>query len=79
MPVEHFFHFLAEDQKENAVGVILSKTGLDGPLGLRAIKAVTQRLVGIPYFKYMTASMGRFIGWFFAQNSLYPSSELNGP
>ena len=39
MPVHHFFHSLAEDQKENAIGVILSGTASDGALGLRAIKA----------------------------------------
>lgn len=39
MPVDHFFHSLAEDQKENAIGVILSGTASDGALGLRAIKA----------------------------------------
>jgi two-component system CheB/CheR fusion protein len=39
MPVDHFFHSLAEDQKENAIGVILSGTASDGAFGLRAIKA----------------------------------------
>jgi two-component system CheB/CheR fusion protein len=39
MPVDHFFYSLAEDQKENAIGVILSGTASDGALGLRAIKA----------------------------------------
>jgi two-component system CheB/CheR fusion protein len=39
MPVNHFFHSLAEDQKNNAIGVILSGTGSDGALGLKAIKA----------------------------------------
>ena len=39
MPIDHFFHSLAEDQKENAIGVILSGTASDGALGLRAIKA----------------------------------------
>ena len=39
MPVDHFFHSLAEDQKNNAIGVILSGTASDGALGLKAIKA----------------------------------------
>jgi two-component system CheB/CheR fusion protein len=39
MPVDHFFHSLAEDQKSKAVGVILSGTASDGSLGLKAIKA----------------------------------------
>ena len=39
MPIDHFFHSLAEDQKSSAIGVILSGTASDGALGLRAIKA----------------------------------------
>ena len=39
VPIDHFFYSLAEDQKENAIGVILSGTASDGSLGLRAIKA----------------------------------------
>jgi two-component system, chemotaxis family, CheB/CheR fusion protein len=39
MPIDHFFHSLAEDQKSRAIGVILSGTASDGALGLRAIKA----------------------------------------
>ena len=39
MPIDHFFHALAEDQKNNAIGVILSGTASDGTLGLKAIKA----------------------------------------
>ncbi len=37
--VNHFFHSLAEDQGELAVGIVLSGTGSDGSAGLRAIKA----------------------------------------
>ncbi|HSA79035.1 MAG TPA: chemotaxis protein CheB, partial [Nitrospirota bacterium] len=39
MPVDSFFRSLAEDQGQDAVGVILSGTGSDGSLGIRAIKA----------------------------------------
>ncbi|MBP1696641.1 MAG: ATPase [Deltaproteobacteria bacterium] len=39
MPIDHFFHSLAVDQKNRAIGVILSGTASDGALGLRAIKA----------------------------------------
>ncbi len=39
MPVDSFFRSLAEDQAQNAVGIILSGTGSDGSLGIRAIKA----------------------------------------
>lgn len=35
--IDHFFHSLAEDQGERAVGVILSGAGSDGTLGLKAI------------------------------------------
>jgi two-component system, chemotaxis family, CheB/CheR fusion protein len=38
LPINSFFTSLAEDQKSNAVAVILSGTGTDGTLGLRAIK-----------------------------------------
>ncbi len=37
--IDNFFSALAEDQGENAIGVILSGTGSDGALGMRAIKA----------------------------------------
>jgi two-component system CheB/CheR fusion protein len=37
-PIDTFFCSLAEDQKENAICIILSGTGSDGALGLRAIK-----------------------------------------
>ncbi len=38
LPIDFFFRSLAEDQNELAVGVILSGTGNDGAMGLRAIK-----------------------------------------
>ena len=37
MPIDAFFRSLAEDQGETAIGIILSGTGTDGTLGLRAI------------------------------------------
>ena len=39
MPIDQFFHSLAEDQKSRAIAVILSGTASDGAQGLRAIKA----------------------------------------
>ena len=39
LPIDYFFRSLAEDRKRGAVGIILSGTGTDGTLGLRAIKA----------------------------------------
>src|SRR5436305_7444626 len=38
MPIDIFLRSLAEDQRNNAVGVILSGTASDGTLGLTAIK-----------------------------------------
>lgn len=37
--VNHFFHSLAEELGDQAIGVILSGTGSDGSAGMRAIKA----------------------------------------
>ncbi len=37
MPIDFFFRSLAEDQGEKAICIILSGTGADGTLGLRAI------------------------------------------
>ena len=37
-PIDFFFRHLAADQKEKAIGIILSGMGSDGALGLRAIK-----------------------------------------
>ena len=38
LPIDFFFRSLAQDQQEHSIGVILSGTGSDGTLGLRAIK-----------------------------------------
>lgn len=38
LPIDYFFRSLAEDQKQRAVGIVLSGTGSDGTVGLRAIK-----------------------------------------
>ncbi len=38
-PIDTFFRSLAEDQGNKAVGIILSGTGTDGTLGIKAIKA----------------------------------------
>jgi len=39
MPIDFFFRSLAEDQRERAICIILSGTGSDGTLGLKAIKS----------------------------------------
>ena len=39
MPIDRFFSSLAEDQKDRAIGVILSGTASDGTAGLKAIRA----------------------------------------
>jgi len=38
MPIDFFFRSLAQDQHEHAIGIVLSGTGSDGTLGVRAIK-----------------------------------------
>jgi len=39
MPIDFFFRSLAQDQQERAICIVLSGTGSDGTLGVRAIKA----------------------------------------
>jgi len=41
MPIDSFFRSLAQDQGPNAVCIVLSGTGTDGTLGLKAIKGET--------------------------------------
>jgi two-component system CheB/CheR fusion protein len=41
MPIDYFFRSLAQDQGEHAVGIVLSGTGSDGSLGLKAIKGAS--------------------------------------
>ncbi|MFH0789943.1 MAG: chemotaxis protein CheB [Pseudomonadota bacterium] len=38
LPIDFFFRTLADDQKDQSIGVILSGMGSDGTLGLRAMK-----------------------------------------
>ncbi|MEI8200249.1 MAG: chemotaxis protein CheB [Eubacteriales bacterium] len=54
MPIDFFFRSLANDQHERAICIILSGTGSDGTLGLRAIKgeggmAIAQSLESAEY------------------------------
>jgi two-component system, chemotaxis family, CheB/CheR fusion protein len=39
MAIDFFLQSLAEDQQENAIGIILSGTGTDGTIGMKEIKA----------------------------------------
>jgi two-component system CheB/CheR fusion protein len=38
LPIDFFFRSLAQDQHERAIGIVLSGTGSDGTMGVRAIK-----------------------------------------
>ncbi len=38
LPIDFFFRSLAQDQRERAICIVLSGTGTDGTLGLKAIK-----------------------------------------
>ena len=38
LPIDFFFRSLAQDQRERAIGIVLSGTGSDGALGVRIIK-----------------------------------------
>ena len=39
LPIDFFFRSLAQDQREHAIGIVLSGTGSDGAVGVRAIKS----------------------------------------
>ena len=39
LPIDYWFRSLAQDQKDKAIGIILSGNGSDGALGIKAIKA----------------------------------------
>ncbi len=39
LPIDFFFRSLAQDQRDRAIGIVLSGTGSDGSQGARAIKA----------------------------------------
>ena len=38
LPIDYFFRSLEQDQRERAIGIVLSGTGSDGTLGVRSIK-----------------------------------------
>ena len=40
LPIDFFFRSLADDQKDNAICIVLSGSGSDGALGVKAVKAL---------------------------------------
>lgn len=60
LPIDHFFASLGNDQHERAIGIILSGSGTDGSLGLKAISAnggiVLAQTPGSAQFDSMPAS-----------------------
>ena len=70
--VDRFFTSLAEDQGEHSIGIILSGTGSDGALGMRAIKAKggitivqkpeTSKYDGMPRSAVSTGSVDLVVG-----------------
>ena len=62
-PIDAFFGSLADDRSENAVCIMLSGTGTDGTLGLRAIKehggmALAQSLESAKYDAILRSAIG---------------------
>lgn len=54
LPIDFFFRSLAQDQRERAICIVLSGTGSDGTLGVRAVKGegglvMAQNLESTPY------------------------------
>ncbi len=45
LPIDSFFHSLAADQKQNAIGIIMSGTGSDGSRGGQSIRATGGTLI----------------------------------
>jgi two-component system, chemotaxis family, CheB/CheR fusion protein len=48
LPIDFLFRSLAEDQHERAIGIVLSGTGSDGSLGVRAIKSAGGMVMAQP-------------------------------
>ncbi len=67
LPIDYFFRSLAEDQKHQAIGIVLSGTGSDGALGLKAIKGESgmtmvqdpksAKYAGMPHNAILTGSI----------------------
>jgi len=78
MPVDFFLRSLAEDQQENAVGIILSGTGSDGTLarepalvgGLSHILTQLRTITGHDFSLYKRSTVGRRIERRMAQHAI---------
>ena len=51
LPVDHFMRLLALDRnKDRAIGIMVSGTGMDGMLGLKAIKGESELPISVTSF-----------------------------
>ena len=79
LPVDYLFRSLAADQGHSAIGVVLSGTGTDGTLGLKAIKAAggftfcqdpsTAKYDGMPRSALDPMELGREIAFFAGEHA----------
>ena len=79
LPIDYFFRSLVEDQKQRAVGMILSGTDTDGTVGLRAIKAesgmtIAQEPQSAKYQGMSRSAMGAGV-----VDVVQPASQMSEP
>ncbi|HMD68420.1 MAG TPA: chemotaxis protein CheB [Chitinivibrionales bacterium] len=77
LPIDFFFRSLAQDRKERAICIVLSGTGSDGTLGLKAIKgeggmAMVQDVGSARYAGMPTSAIGTSIADYVLPPSAMP-------